>query len=96
MQGTDARALHPCAQPGAARCGPVRTGGGVDSGTVESFLAAAAALVPPIGVGLLFAFAIRSLVHADRNERTALARMDAEEQARRDAAGAARRDADAG
>jgi hypothetical protein len=52
---------------------------------VETFLAAAAALAPPIGVALLFTLAIRALIHADRNERTALARLDAEEKARREA-----------
>ena len=39
-----------------------------------------AALLPSIGVGLLFWFAIRALVNADRTERQALARMDAEER----------------
>ena len=43
---------------------------------------AAAALLPSIGVGLLFWFAIRALVNADRTERQAMARMDlAERQA---------------
>ena len=42
---------------------------------------ALAALLPSIGVGLLFWFAIRALVNADRTERQALARMDAEERA---------------
>ena len=51
---------------------------------MDTFLAAAAALAAPVGVGLLFAFAVRSLINADRNERTALARMDAEEKARRE------------
>ena len=52
---------------------------------MDTFWAAAAALTPPIGVGVLFAFAIRALINADRTERTALARMDAEEKARREA-----------
>ncbi len=52
---------------------------------MDTFLAAAAALAPPIGVAFLFTLAVRSLINADRNERTALARMDAEEQARRQA-----------
>ena len=34
---------------------------------------------------LLFTIAIRALINADSNERTALARMDAEEKARREA-----------
>ena len=42
---------------------------------------ALAALLPSIGVGLLFWFAIRALVNADRTERQALARMDAAEHA---------------
>jgi hypothetical protein len=50
---------------------------------VDSFLAALAALTPPIGVGVLFYVAIRALMNADRNERTALARLQAEEDARR-------------
>nr|WP_210728284.1 hypothetical protein [Cellulomonas septica] len=39
-----------------------------------------AAVLPSIGVGLIFWFAIRALVNADRTERQALARMDAEER----------------
>ncbi len=38
-----------------------------------------AAVIPSIGVGLLFWFAMRSIVNADRTERQALARMDREE-----------------
>ncbi|WP_028050642.1 hypothetical protein [Cellulomonas sp. URHD0024] len=41
---------------------------------------ALAALLPSIGVGLLFWVAIRALVNADRTERQALAKMDAEER----------------
>jgi len=41
---------------------------------------ALAALLPSIGVGLLFWFAIRALVNADRTERQAMARMDAAER----------------
>ncbi|KQR11969.1 hypothetical protein [Cellulomonas sp. Leaf334] len=47
---------------------------------------ALAALLPSIGVGLLFWFAIRALVNADRTERQALARMDAAERAAEGAA----------
>lgn len=43
--------------------------------------AAMAAILPSIGVGLIFWFAIRALVNADRTERQALARMDAAERA---------------
>jgi hypothetical protein len=49
---------------------------------VNDVLPALAALVPSVGVGLLFWFAMRHIVRADRNERAALARLDAEEQAR--------------
>ena len=38
----------------------------------------AAALIPSIGVGLVFYFAIRAILGADRNERAALAKMDRE------------------
>ncbi len=47
---------------------------------MNPFLAALAALLPSIGVGLLFWFAIRALVNADRTERQAIARMDAAER----------------
>ena len=57
-------------------------------GHVDTFLAAAAALAPPIGVGFLFWLAIRALMNADRTERTAMARLEAEEAARRRAAAA--------
>ncbi len=43
---------------------------------------ALAALLPSIGVGLLFWFAMRAVINADRTERQALARMDREEAAR--------------
>ncbi|MGN8245107.1 hypothetical protein ACTHAM_002221 [Cellulomonas soli] len=42
--------------------------------------AALAAVLPSIGVGLLFWYAMRAVVNADRTERAALARMDAEER----------------
>ena len=48
---------------------------------MNPLLTALAALLPSIGVGLLFWFAIRALVNADRTERQALARMDAQERA---------------
>jgi hypothetical protein len=59
---------------------------------VDTFLAALAALTPPIGVGLLFYLAIRALMNADRNERAALARLEAEEDARRTPASSPARD----
>jgi hypothetical protein len=40
------------------------------------------ALIPSIGVGVLFYFAMRAIVRADRNERAALARLDAEHESR--------------
>ncbi len=40
----------------------------------------AAALIPSIGVGALFWFAMRSIIQADRKERQALARLDADAQ----------------
>ena len=70
-----------------------RSGPGVDS-ALDTFLAALAALTPPVGVGVLFYLAIRALVNADRNERTAMARLEAEEDARASAA-ASRPDVDA-
>lgn len=45
-------------------------------------LAALAALVPSLGVGLLFWLAIRAIVRADRHERAAIARLDAQENSR--------------
>jgi hypothetical protein len=47
---------------------------------VNGLGAALAAILPSIGVGLIFWFAIRALVNADRTERQALARMDAAER----------------
>ncbi|MCC2336523.1 hypothetical protein [Cellulomonas wangsupingiae] len=35
-----------------------------------------AALLPSVGVGLIFWFAMRAIINADRSERQALARMD--------------------
>ncbi|HET8968129.1 MAG TPA: hypothetical protein VFN06_01725 [Gaiellaceae bacterium] len=43
---------------------------------------AVSALIPSIGVGVLFYFAMRAIVRADRNERAALARLDAEHESR--------------
>ena len=47
--------------------------------TAQQFLAG---VVPSIGVGLIFWYAMRAIVRADRRERQALARMDAVESAR--------------
>lgn len=43
---------------------------------MSTFWAAVAALVPSVGVGLLFWLAMRKIVRADRNERLALERME--------------------
>ncbi|GIG23071.1 hypothetical protein Cch01nite_37950 [Cellulomonas chitinilytica] len=48
---------------------------------MDTLLTALAAIIPSVGVGLLFWLAIRALVNADRTERQALARMDAAERA---------------
>lgn len=45
---------------------------------MNTFWASAAALVPSAGVGVLFWFAMRKIVRADRDERLALERMDRE------------------
>jgi len=50
---------------------------------MNGLLTALAALIPSIGVGLLFWYAMRAVVNADRTEREALARMDAAERATR-------------
>jgi hypothetical protein len=39
-------------------------------------------LVPTIVIGLIFWFIIRSIVRADRNERKAYAKIEAEERAK--------------
>ncbi|GAA3794715.1 hypothetical protein [Cellulomonas soli] len=49
--------------------------------------AALAAVLPSIGVGLLFWYAMRAVVNADRTERAALARMDAAEREQAAASG---------
>jgi hypothetical protein len=48
---------------------------------MNGLLTALAALIPSVGVGLLFWYAMRAVVNADRTERQALARMDAAERA---------------
>lgn len=50
---------------------------------MDTFGAIVAGLVPSVGVGLLFWLAMRKIVRADRNEREALERLEAE----RDGAG---------
>lgn len=45
-------------------------------GPLESFWAGVGALIPSIGVGIIFYFAMRFVVRADRNERQQLAELD--------------------
>lgn len=45
-------------------------------GTLNNFLIAVGALIPSIGVGLIFYFVMRSVIRADRNERKELAELD--------------------
>lgn len=59
---------------------------------MDTFWQGLGALIPSIGVGLLFYVAIRAIVRADRNERAAVARFEADERA--SAAEGARRSAD--
>ena len=47
---------------------------------METLLISLAALVPSIGVGALFYFAMRSIIRADRHERQAQARLEAAER----------------
>jgi len=44
---------------------------------MNDFWPAVYALIPSIGVGILFYFAMRAIVRADRNERLAMAELDA-------------------
>ena len=44
---------------------------------MDNFLGIVAALVPSVGVGLLFWFAMRAIIRADRRERAALAHLEA-------------------
>ncbi len=43
---------------------------------MNGFLAAVGALIPSIGVGLIFWFAMRAVVRADGRERAAIAAME--------------------
>lgn len=57
---------------------------------MTGFWGGVAALLPPIGVGLIFWVVMRAIVQADRRERAAVARLEAAEDAARaheDAAG---------
>ncbi|WP_062317945.1 hypothetical protein [Demequina maris] len=55
---------------------------------METWQAVAIGIIPSIGVGLIFWFAMRAVIRADRNERAALAKEDAEAAAREAAKGA--------
>lgn len=44
---------------------------------MDTFLDVVAALVPSVGVGLLFWFAMRAIIRADRRERAAIAHLEA-------------------
>ena len=48
---------------------------------MDGILPVLAAVVPSIGVGLIFWFVMRAVVNADRNERRAIARFEAQERA---------------
>jgi predicted permease len=48
---------------------------------MDTTLAVLAGLTPSVGVGLLFWFAMRKILRADRHEREALERMDREAMA---------------
>ncbi len=45
---------------------------------MDTLTAIIAGLIPSVGVGLLFWLAMRKIVRADRNEREALERLDAQ------------------
>jgi hypothetical protein len=44
---------------------------------MSDFWPAVYALIPSVGVGILFFFAMRAIIRADRNERLAMAELDA-------------------
>jgi hypothetical protein len=48
---------------------------------MDTFLAILAGVIPSVGVGLLFWLAMRKIIRADRNERNAMAKLDAQEAA---------------
>jgi TctA family transporter len=54
---------------------------------MDMTLAVLAGLTPSVGAGLLFWFAMRKIVRADRHEREALERMDREAMAAAESAG---------
>lgn len=46
---------------------------------MSGFWIAIGALIPSIGLGVLFYFVMRSIIRADRNERAQLAELDRQE-----------------
>lgn len=48
---------------------------------MTGFWGGVAALLPPVGVGLIFWVVMRAIVQADRRERAAMARLEAAEDA---------------
>jgi uncharacterized protein (DUF2062 family) len=46
---------------------------------MSGFWIAIGALIPSIGLGVLFYFVMRSVIRADRNERAQLAELDRQE-----------------
>lgn len=48
----------------------------------DFWLAALWSLAPTVLIGLIFWFVMRSILHADRNERKTYARIEAEERAK--------------
>ena len=50
---------------------------------MPSLTSVLAALAPSVGVGLVFWFAMRAIVRADRREREAIARMEAADAEKR-------------
>ncbi len=51
--------------------------GGRRLARMSDFWPAVYALIPSVGVGILFYFAMRAIIRADRNERLAMAELDA-------------------
>jgi len=48
----------------------------------NSWFNAVFSLAPSLGVGLIFWFIMRAIIHSDRSERKAYARVEAEERAK--------------
>ncbi|WP_062292639.1 hypothetical protein [Demequina phytophila] len=63
---------------------------------METWQAVAIGIIPSIGVGAIFWFAMRSVIRADRNERAALAEEDARAAAEQAGTPDTRDDAPAG